>query len=326
MNRRNTIIALATLGFAQLPARAQPARKPPVVAFLSPGSELSGTGFAWTGLRDGMRAQGYIDGQSVVYEGRWANGRPEQLPRLAQELVQLKVDVLVAVSPAAVRAAKAATSTIPIVAHDLETEPMTSGLVASLARPGSNLTGLFLDLPALAAKWLQLIREVVPATRRVRVLWDANTGESQLSAIKAAASAMSVETQVLEFRDANGIENALNAKANERAQALVQLGSPIINQNGRQIADILASQKLPAISPFRSFCEAGGMMSYGPNLPITYRSLAPIIAKILKGAKPGDLPVEQPTHFEMVVNLKAAAALGIKVPQSVLLRADEVIR
>jgi putative ABC transport system substrate-binding protein len=325
MNRRNTIKAIMALGIAPLPVRAQPVRKLAVVGFLSPVAERSGPGYAWNGLRDGMRALGYIEGQTVTYEARWANGKPEQLPRLAQEIVQSKVDVLVAVSPAAVRAAKTTTNTMPIVAHDLETEPVTSGLVASLARPGGNLTGLFLDLPTLAAKWLQLIREAVPGIRRVHVLWDANTGESQLSALKAAAKAMAIDIHVLEFRDENGIASALDAKRTERAQAIVQLGSPLINQHAKRIADILASRKLPSISPYRSFCEAGGMMSYGTDLLITYRSLAPIVVKILKGAKPGDLPVEQPTHFEMLVNLKAAAALGIKMPQSVLLRADEVI-
>jgi putative ABC transport system substrate-binding protein len=325
MNRRETVIALAALGLASAPIRAQPARRLPLLGFLHPGAE-TWTNTSWPALREGLSALGYIEGQTIRYEARYANGKPALLPGLAEELVRLNADVLVATSPAAVRAVKAATRDIPIVAHDLETEPVTSGLVASLARPGGNLTGMFLNLPGLAAKWLQLIREVVPATRRVRVLWDANTGESQLSALKAAASAISIETQVLEFRDVNGIESALNAKMGERAQALVQLGSPITNQNGKRIVDILAAQKLPAISPFRSFCDAGGLMSYGPNIPITYRSLAPIVAKILKGASPGDLPVEQPTHFEMLVNLKAAAALGIKMPQSVLLRADEVIR
>jgi putative ABC transport system substrate-binding protein len=324
MNRRETVIALATLGLASAPIRAQPARRLPLLGFLHPGAETS-TNTPLPTLREALSALGYVDGQTIRYETRYANGKPALLPGLAEELVRLKVDVLVAISPAAVRAVKAATRDIPIVAHDLETEPVASGLVANLARPGGNLTGMFLNQPGLAAKWLQLIREVVPGTRRVRVLWDANTGESQLSALKAAASAVSVETQVLEFRDVNGIESALNLKTNERAQALVQLGSPIINNNGKRIVDILASQKLPAISPFRSFCDAGGLMSYGPNIPITYRSLAPIVSKILKGASPGDLPVEQATHFEMLVNLKAAAALGIKMPQSVLLRADEVI-
>jgi len=308
---------------APLLVSAQPVRKLPLLGFMFPGAER--TGITWPALLDGLRTLGYVEGQTIRYEARWANGKPEQLPLLAQELVRLKVDVLVAVSPAAVRAAKSATGDIPIVAYDLETEPVASGLVASLARPGGNITGVFLDLPSLAAKWLQLIREVVPGTKRVRVLWDSNAGESQVSAIKAASNAMSIEMQVLEFREANEIENVLTARRNEPAQALVLLGSPLIFVNAKRIAGVLSAQKLPAISPFRTFPEAEGLMSYGPNMSVTARSLAPLVSKILKGAKPGELPIEQPTHFEMVVNRKAAAALGIKLPQSVLARADEVI-
>ena len=187
------------------------------------------------------------------------------------------------------------------------------------------MTGLFLNHADLAGKWLQLVREVVPGARRVAVLWDTNTGPYQLAAITAAAKTMGVSLQVLEFRDAAGIQGALNAGLKDRPEALVQLGSPLINAAGKTIADFLATHRLPGISPFRIFADNGGLLSYGPNLKVMYRALATYVSKILKGAKAGDLPVEQPTHFEFVVNLKTARALGIKLPQTVLVRADEVI-
>jgi putative tryptophan/tyrosine transport system substrate-binding protein len=227
---------------------------------------------------------------------------------------------------ASVKAAKAATRDLPIVAVDLESDPIASGFVASLAAPGGNITGLFLDLPDLAGKWLQLVREVVPDARRIAVLWDANTGEYQLRELSAVAKAMSINLQVLEFRNSAGIESALSACLRDRPQALIQLGSPLINAASKSIVDFLATHGLPGISPFRAFAESGGVMSYGPNLRVMFsRGLPAYISKILKGTKPGALPVEQPTNFEFVVNMKTATALGIKVPQPMLLRADEVI-
>ncbi len=327
MNRRDTVLALAALGTVPLAAHAQPARKIPVIGWLNPGfrGAVTGPSSAYEGLRAGLRASGYIEGETIRIEERWAQGKPEALTGLAQELVQHRVDIIVAVSPAAVRAAAAATRELPIVAQDLETDPVASGLVASLAKPGGNLTGLFLNHAELAAKWLQMVKEIVPGARRIAVLRDANTGPYQIAAITAAAKTMAVNLDVLEFRDAAGIQLALNAGLRERPEALVQLGSPLINQSGKAIADFLATHRLPSISPFRTFADNGGLLSYGPNLPVVYRGLAVYISKILKGAKPGDLPVEQPTHFELIVNQKAAKAMGIKLPPGILVRADEVI-
>ena len=327
MNRRDIVLALAALGAAPLAARAQQGRRIPVIGFLHPGSPgaIAGPSSVATGLRDGLRDIGYLEGENIKIEYRWAQGKPDMLPALAHELVGIKVDLIVAVSPASVRAAKAATRDLPIVAHDLETDPVASGLVASLARPGGNMTGLFLDLPDMAAKWLQLVREAVPGVRRVAVLWDANTGESQLRAITPAAKATAVELQILEYRDLSGMAPALESSLKARPQALVLLGSPLINRWADRVAGFAARHRLPGISPFRSFAERGGLMSYGVNLVVMYRGLAPIIAKILKGSRPGDLPIEQPTHFEFIVNLKAAKALGLAIPGSLLLRADEVI-
>jgi putative tryptophan/tyrosine transport system substrate-binding protein len=327
MNRRDTVLALAALGAVPPATLAQQARKIPVIGWLNPGFRAATTGpsGAWQGLRAGLRASGYIEGETIRIEERWAQGKPEALPGLAQELVQHKVDIIVAVAPPAVRAAAAATRELPIVAVDLETDPVAIGLAASLAKPGGNLTGLFLNHADLAAKWLQMVKEIVPGARRIAVLRDASSGPYQIAAITAAAKTLDVGLQVLEFRDAAGILGALNAGLKHRPEALVQLGSPLINHSSKAIADFVTTHRLPSISPFRSFSEYGGLLSYGPNLLIMYRGMAVYISKILKGAKPGDLPIEQPTHFELVVNLKAAKAMGIKITQGILVRADEVM-
>ena len=327
MNRRDTVLALAALGALPLAAHAQQARKIPVIGWLHPGSAgvITGAGSAFDGLRSGLRTSGYIEGETIRIEARWAQGKPEALPGLAQELVQQKVDIIVAVALPAIMAAKAASADLPIVATELQIDPVASGLVASLRRPGGNITGLFLNHADLAAKWLQLVREIVPAARRIAVLRDANTGPYQIAAITAAAKTMAVSLQVLEFRDAAGIPAALNAGLKDKPEALVQLGSPLLNAASKTIAVFLATHRLPGISPYRAFADSGGLLSYGPNLPIMWRGLAVYISKILKGAKPGDLPVEQPTHFEMIVNQKAAKAIGVKIPSAILVRADEVI-
>ena len=328
MNRRETVLALAALSAAPRAAHAQQARKMPVIGFLHPGSAVTIAGARnaiFDALRAGLRTSGYIEGETIRIEARWAQGKPEALPGLAQELVQQKVDIIVAVALSSIMAAKAATRDLPIVAVDLETDPVASGLAASLAKPGGNLTGFFLNHADLAGKWLQLVTEVVPGARRIAVLRDANTGPYQIAAITAAAKTMGVSLQVLEFRDAAGIQGALIAGLKDRPEALVQLGSPLINAAGKTIADFLATHRLPGISPFRTFADSGGLLSYGPNLPIMFRGMAVSVSKILKGAKAGDLPIEQPTHFEFVVNLKTARALGIKMPQTVMVRADQVI-
>ena len=327
MNRRDTVLALAALGAAPLATRAQQTRKIPVIGWLNPGTRgaVTGPSSAFDGLRAGLRASGYIEGETIRIEERWARGKPDALPGLAQELVLQKVDIIVAVAPPAVRAAAAATRDLPIVAQDLETDPVASGLATSLAKPGGNLTGFFLNHADLAAKWLQMVKEIVPGARRIAVLRDTSTGPYQIAAITAAAKTMGVSLQILEFRDGAGIQSALNAGLKEKPEALVQLGSPLINQSGKAIAEFLATNRLPAISQFRIFADNGGLLSYGPILPIVYRGLAVYISKILKGAKPGNLPIEQPTHFELVVNLKTAKAMGVKIPPAILVRADEVI-
>jgi len=273
-----------------------------------------------------LRALGYIEGQSISLEVRWAEGKVEALPRLAADLVRLNVDIIYATGPQAMRAAMGASRTVPIVGDNLEDDPVESGLAASLARPGGNVTGLFLNLPDLTGKWLQLIKEVVPATRQVAVLWDATTSPLQLRAVQRAAQSATVELRVIEVRRPTEYTDVLKATMKDRPHALVQLSSPLIRQASPLVAEFTLKNKLPAISMFRLFAEAGGLMSYGPDLPVFFGRSASYVDKILKGAKPADLPIEQPTKFDLIINLKTAKALGLTIPQSLLVRADAIIQ
>jgi putative ABC transport system substrate-binding protein len=325
MNRRVFIGTLAgSLLAVTRVAEAQQAGRVPVV-----GSLISGTGprsFIVDTVRQGLRELGYIEGQTIGLDIRFAAMKQDAFPGLAADLVRRHVDVLLAGGPAAVRAAKDATSTIPIVAVDLESDPVQAGFARSLAQPGGNITGCFLDQPGLTGKWLELIREAAPGTRRVAVLVDVTTGPWQLAAIKAAAEKLRIELQVLEIRSSGELDHTLGAVALGGSRALVQLSSPIFDNAGKRIADSTAKQRVPAISMFRSFAMAGGLMSYGPNQREYYKRLAVYIDKILKGARPADLPIEEPTKFDFVINLKTAKALGLTIPPALLLRADEVIQ
>ena len=265
-----------------------------------------------------------VEGETVKIEARWARGKPDILPQLAQELVQLRAAILVATARPSIEAARAATTKLPIIANDLESDPVASGYVASLAHPGGNLAGMFLDAPTLCGKWLHQIGEIVPNVTKIAVLWDATTGTYQLDAIKAAAR-KSVEPLVMEFRDDAGLETALELGLNQGPQAVIQLGSPLTRQAGPRVAAILLTRRIPAISQFRAFPDGGGLMSYGPDLIQLYRRVGLYVSRILHGAAPADLPIERPTKFELVINVKAAKALGVTVPDALLAAADEVI-
>ncbi len=326
MNKRDTIFTLAALTAAPLAVHAQQTTRVPVIGFLHPGfPDIAGTNPAAAALRKSLRPFGFIEGETIKIEYRWGEGKPENLAGRAAELVRLKVDSIIAVGRVSILAAKAATSAIPIVGVDLEADPVASGFVASFARPGGNITGLFLDQASMAGKSLQLIREVLPDAQRFAVLWDVNTGPYQRDAITAAAKAMSVELRILEFRELAGLESLLTHGLKDRPHAMVQLGSPLFSQFGGRIAEFLAPHRLPGISQHREFSTNGGLMSYGPNRTLFFERLGSYVARLVKGARVGELPVEQPTHFEFLVNLKAAKALGIKFPISTLTRADEVI-
>jgi ABC-type uncharacterized transport system substrate-binding protein len=322
--RRRDFLTLVGGTAWPLAARAQQG-KMPVIGFLHPGFPDGIGSPAFSALRDGLRDVGYVEGETVKIEARWARGEPETLAQLTRELIQLHVDVLVPTARPSIEAARAATTDLPIVANDLESDPVASGYVASLAHPGGNLTGLFLDAPTLCGKWLQQMSGIVPAARKIAVLWDSTTGSYQLDAIKTAATAASIDVIVMDFRDHAGLGAALEAGLKQGPQAVIQLGSPLTRQAGTRTAQILSTHHIPGISQFRTFPDGGGLMSYGPELFDLYRRIGPIVAKILRGARPADLPVERPTKFELVINLNAAKALGVTIPNLLLATADEVI-
>ena len=323
------LVLLAGGVAAQVPG-PQPSTRIPVVGVLYPGVPDPDIGAssrfsAVVALQDGLRDLGYVNGQNIVLEYRWGRGKSETLPNLAADLVRRKIDVLVAVGSPGIRASLAVSRAIPIVGVDLETDPVESGYVTSFARPGGNVTGLFLDLPELTGKWLQLVREVVPGARRVGVLWDSTTSPHQLRALKGAAQAAGIELRVIEVRSPAEYEEALQTAMRAKIQALIQLSSPLIRQASRRVAEFTVKNRLPAISMFREFPERGGLMAYGPDL-VFLRRAAPYVDKILKGAKPAELPVEQPSKYEFVVNAKTARTLGLVISQPLLLRADQVIQ
>jgi putative tryptophan/tyrosine transport system substrate-binding protein len=323
--KRRELITLLGGAAAAWPLRAQAQQgKVPIVGFLYPGFSDPGSPI-FDALGQGLRDVGFIEGETVKIEARWARGKPDTLPQLTRELIQLHADVLVPAARPSIEAARAATTDLPIVVADLESDPVASGYVASLAHPGGNLTGLFLDAPTLCGKWLQQINDIVPAVKKIGVLWDSTTGTYQLDAIRAAATTASIDLVVMEFRDSAGLDTALESGLKQAPQAVIQLGSPLIRQAGTRTADILSARSIPSISQFRTFPDGGGLISYGPDLIYLFRRIGPIVGKILRGARPADLPIERPTKFELVINLRAAKALGVTIPGALLATADEVI-
>jgi putative ABC transport system substrate-binding protein len=277
-------------------------------------------------FRDALHELGYVEGKNVQLEVRWGNGEFERLPALAAELVQLKVDVIVAAASPSVLAARKATSTIPIV-MPVSSDPVGDGLVASLAHPGGNITGLSMMAPELGEKRLQLLRETFPdASRAVAVLWNpAYAGmRARFEEAKVAAPKLGLTVRSVEVRDTRELDVAFEAIVREHPQALV-LSDPFTTGQRARIVEFATEHRLPAIYESSDFVDVGGLMSFGPNISNLYRGAAVYVDKILKGAKPGDLPIEQPTKFELVLNMKTAKALDIKIPQSILLRADRVI-
>jgi putative tryptophan/tyrosine transport system substrate-binding protein len=302
---------------------AQQAVRVPVVGMLH--DRPIGRSAIIEGVQGALRKLGYVDGQTITFEVRFAGGRRQDLASLARDLVQRKVDVVFAVGPAALKAATDAMGRIPIVGIALEVDPVAVGYARSVARPGGNVTGVFLDQPALAGKWLQLIREVVPGINRIALLRDPRTGPWQLAAAKTIGHELGIELQIFEVQYATDFDEVFRAVAQGRSRALVQLPSPAIDLHARRIAELTLKHRLPAISPFRAFATGGGLMSYGPDQAVIYPRLASYIDKIVKGANPGDLPIEEPEKFDLLINLKTATALGLTIPPSLLQRADQVI-
>lgn len=275
-------------------------------------------------IRQSLREVGYVEGQTIAIEFRLAEGKTERLPALAADLVQLKVDAILTFGDPGIRAAQQATRTIPIVGatDDL----VGAGLVASFARPGGNTTGVSILASELNVKRLELLKETLPRVSRIAALWDPGSGTFHLKGLESAARSLGVELQILEVQRPEDFRRGFEAAKKGRAGALNVLASPFLYGHRQTIIDLAAKNQLPAIYQWREMPEAGGLMSYGPTLSELLRLCAAVLDKILKGAKPADLPVEQPTKFELVINLKAAKSLGLKIPQSVLIRADEVIQ
>jgi putative ABC transport system substrate-binding protein len=307
-------------------AQAQQPGKIPRIGILV-GASASSVSTRVEALRRRLRELGYVEGKNIVIEYRYAEGKLERLPDLAAELVRLKVDVIVTSAGPAVSAAKKASATIPIV-FATAADPVGAGLVSSLARPGGNITGLSLMAPDLNGKRLELLKEAFPKVRRVAFLWGSGgaRGNLTLTEMEAAAKALRIKLLSLEVRSLDDFESAFARAKREGAQALITTVSPLFNDQQRQVLDFSAKNRLPAMYPASEFVEAGGLMSYGPNYTDSWRRAAGYVDKILKGAKPADLSVEQPTKFELIINLKAAKQIGVTIPQRVQARADKLIK
>jgi putative ABC transport system substrate-binding protein len=324
MNRRDTLIALLFLSTAPLAADVQRAERVPLIGFVSPTSH----GPRNVAFLQGLRELGYVEGRNVNVELRFADGRPERLPGLVDELVRLKVDVLVVGATIGARAAKRATTTIPIVFAG-SSDPVAGGIVTNLARPEGNITGLsFAYGDGFAGKWLELLKEAVPGVSQFAALWSSSNPAAVrfVSELQGAARRLNVRLDIHHAATLSELDAALAAIGSSDARGLIVAPSPFSVTHQDKLIRFAATKQLPTMYFVEDFADAGGLMSYGPNIIDVYRRAAKYVDKILKGAKPGDLPVEQPTMFELIVNLKTANALGLKIPQSILLRADRVIK
>ena len=326
MYRRTFIVGIAgSMLVRHLPASAQGVQHSPVIAFLA---NLSSRDTKWTldALRAGLQDLGYVDGQNIAIVARYADGKLDRLPALAAELVALKPAVIVTAGPQAARALKNATTTVPIVLAVI-TEPTATGLVASLSHPGGNLTGLAFQNSELTGKRLELLRDVVPSARQIAVLSDSTMGPNQgVPEALSAAAALGFTAKVYTVQSVADFGSAFQAIRRDKTDGLLVLASPMLNANRKSLIQLVAQNHLPATYEVRAFVEDGGLMSYGPSFAQMYRRSAAYVDKIIKGAKPADLPMEQPTKFELVVNIQAAKALGLVFPPSLLLRADDVIQ
>jgi putative tryptophan/tyrosine transport system substrate-binding protein len=318
---------LATLLLtAASPIEAQQPAKVPRIGFLSSLSPAV-VSARMDAFRQGLRELGYVEGKNIVIESRWARGKIERVPELAAELVRLKVDVIVTGGPSVNRFAKEATVTIPIVLA-FDNDPVGNGFAASLARPGGNITGFSTEYPEISGKQLELLKEIIPKLSRVAVLGNSTQpgNPQELREVELAAKAFGVKLQYLDILSSKDIETAFQAARNGQADAVLVLASQLVTSDSKQFVELAAKSKLPAIYWSPEFVEAGGLMTYSANITDLFRRAATYVDKILKGSKPADLPVEQPTKFEFIINLKAAKQIGLTIPPNVLARADRVIR
>ena len=327
-NRKWAGIFTIALTFAMCGAvaEAQQPKKVPRIGYLSATSP-SVNPTRIEAFRQGLRELGYVEGKNIVIEWRYAEGKPDRFPALAAELVHLKVDVIVTGGPTITPAVKEATTTIPIV-MGYDTDPVGSGFVASLARPGGNITGLSALFPELSGKRLEFLKEIVPRLSRVVVLGTSTQpGNAQaLREVELAAGAFRMQVQYLDVLDPKDIENAFRAASKGRADAVLVLQGAVLNSHRIQVADLAVKYRLPAVYGQPQYVEDGGLLCYAPSYTDLFRRAATYVDKILKGAKPADLPVEQPKKFELIINLKAAKQIGLTIPANVLVRADRVIK
>ncbi len=326
-NRRKLIIVLGAGALAApLASFSQQQSRVWRIGYLGDGTAAQRAADSFEPFREAMAELGYVDGRNITIEVRWTEGSAERRTMLATELVRLKVDVIVTHGLQAAQIVKAATTSIPIVVA-VASDVLRSGLVASLARPGGNLTGMTDQVVELAGKEVELFKEVLPRMRRLAIMWESTNpgGVLQSDDLQAAARKLGLEVEPIKIDNADDIERAFSLARKKQVDAVVLAHTPLLVRNRAQLARLALAQRLPTMSAPSQFAEAGALMSYGPDLTKYFKRAAYFVDKILKGAKPADLPVEQPTKFELVVNLKTAKALGITIPQSILARADKVI-
>ncbi|MGH9365593.1 MAG: ABC transporter substrate-binding protein [Thermoanaerobaculia bacterium] len=326
---KRQILQFGTVALALLfvgPSRVAEPEQPTKVFRIVELNPTAGFGESQRAFRQALRGLGYVHGENILIEDRFAAGSEDRLREYAAEAVGLKVDVIVAISSSAVQAATNATKTLPIVAVDLESDPVAGGFVANLARPGGNVTGVFLDLPELNGKQLQLLKEAIPGITRVAVLWNPTVSPTPLRAAEGAARALGLQLQIVAAQRPSDFDSAFSAAVRGRNAALMVIPSPMFGgARSKLIGDLATKHRLPTTSMLSSYTDAGLLMSYGVNVANLFSQAAAYVDKILKGAKPGDLPVQRPVRFEMIVNLKIAKALGLTIPPSVLSRADRVV-
>ena len=323
---RAVAVAVTFIGALTLSGAAQAADNMARIGWLSPGSPVS-HGALYAAFKEGLRERGYIEGKNIVIEQRWVEGKLDRLPEAAAELVRLKPDVIVVAGANAIQATKAATTTIPIVMATI-INPVGLGFIASFARPGGNITGMSNQSEDLVPKMLEVLRVAFPRAKYVGVLGNRDNPATDRSwrVAQDAAKMLGVRVKLTEARRPDEIEAAFAAIAKQQPGALLVMVDAMLVSQRQRVADLAAKHRLPVMYPFREFVEVGGLMSYGASLQDNYRRAATYVDKILKGANPGTIPVEQPTKFELVINLKTAKALAITIPPELLLRADEVIR
>jgi putative ABC transport system substrate-binding protein len=323
MKRRDVVAALGGALLWPMSGRAQSADGPPRIGLVYPGP-MAALAPRQGAILEGLRRSGFSESQ-VEFVVRATNGDLTRVAPLISEVLAKRVHIYVAIARPLVQAAQTAVGSLPIVAFDLESDPVASGFAQSLARPGKNITGVFLDFPDLASKWLELLSQSVPNLARVAVLWDPNTGRAQIEAATKAAEALKIAIDTLEVKVLADVEAAFKEGKARGAGAAVMLSTPVVGPNSKQVADFALAQRLPAITLFPDFARGGGLLAYGPELNDIYRRAGVLIGKVLKGEKPANIAIERPSQFQLVVNKQTATAFGISLPTSILLRADEVI-